>query len=158
MGETKISSMLAASIETIVETKFNKLMADALGGATVNGAGTATAAPAIETRAAAPKAKAEKPTGRLPRRSMEEILASAGEVANLLKKHPDGLRAEDIRMTMGWDQREVPRVLKAGVDGKLFKVVGGQKRSTTYGLGAVKARGPKTKSTKKAPRKAKKAK
>lgn len=83
------------------------------------------------TRKASPKTKA---SGRLARRSPEEIAAAVGKVVSVLKKNPAGLRAEDIRAATGLSPKELPRVLKQGVADKAFKITGGQKRSTTYGL------------------------
>ncbi len=69
--------------------------------------------------------------GRLPRRSPEEIARSVDLVTKLVKSHPKGMRAEEIRKMLGLDVREVPRILKEGLAAKKLKSKG-HKRATTY--------------------------
>lgn len=90
----------------------------------------------------APKAK----TGRLPRRSPEQIARAVADVAALLKKHPMGLRSEEIKTILALDVREVPSILKHGIADKAFSILSGAKRSTTYGIKKGK---PATKPAKK---------
>lgn len=72
-------------------------------------------------------------SGRLPRRSSEDIEQMIDRIAGLLRQHPKGLRAEDIRQKLGIEAKELPRPLKEAVDsGRLGK--SGQKRATTYVL------------------------
>jgi hypothetical protein len=78
-----------------------------------------------------PVRKAKPTTGRLPRRSPEEIAKALEQVVALLATHPGGLRAEQIRAELGMDVREMPRVLQAGVAHKMLKSKG-EKRATTY--------------------------
>lgn len=107
-----------------------------------------TRAPAAAVAAAR---KSPAPSGRLKRRSAEEIAESVQRVAALLKS-AGPLRSEVIREKLGLDVREVPRILKEGVSSKAFKILSGSKRSTTYGVqGAAKA-----KTTRKAAKSAKK--
>lgn len=80
---------------------------------------------------AAQRAKGAR--GRLARRSPEDIANAVALVAKVLRK--GNLRAEDIRVATGLSTKEMPRVLKQGVADGAFKITGGQKRSTTYGLG-----------------------
>jgi hypothetical protein len=70
-------------------------------------------------------------SGRLPRRSVEEIAAALDEIVALVGKHKNGLRAEEIRKALELDVREVPRVLKEGLATKKLQAKG-QKRATTY--------------------------
>jgi hypothetical protein len=77
--------------------------------------------------AAAPKSK----PGRLPRRSAEDIGKALAKVVELVRKHPKGLRAEQIRSTLKMQSKEMPRVLKEGLVKKTLKSKG-QKRATTY--------------------------
>jgi hypothetical protein len=107
---------------------------------------------------ASPKAKASK-GGRLARRSPEEIAAAVATVAKVLAKHPDGLRAEQIREATDLSPKELPRVLKQGVADKVIHIASGQKRSTTYAAGSKRGGGSsaKPKKAKKAARKAAKA-
>ena len=70
-------------------------------------------------------------TGRLPRRTTEEIANALGQVISLVKKHKTGLRAEQIRTELGLQAKEMPRILKDGLASKALKSKG-QKRATTY--------------------------
>ena len=54
-----------------------------------------------------------------------------GKVVGLVKKHKDGLRAEEIRTNLGMLSKEMPRILKEGVSTKKLSTKG-QKRATTY--------------------------
>ncbi len=49
----------------------------------------------------------------------------------LVKKHKDGLRAEQIREQLKMQSKEMPRVLKEGLAKRKLKAKG-QKRATTY--------------------------
>lgn len=70
--------------------------------------------------------------GRLARRSPEDIAKTLGLVIAALKgTKGKGMRAEEIRKFLNLDVREVPRVLKHGVETKRLKSKG-QKRATTY--------------------------
>lgn len=70
-------------------------------------------------------------SGRLKRRSREEIAKALDEVIALVKKHKGGLRAEQIRAQLKMDRKEMPRVLQEGLSTKKLKSKG-QKRATTY--------------------------
>ena len=73
-----------------------------------------------------------KARGRLTRRSQEQIEAVLAKViAAVRATGGKGLRAEEIRKTLGLDVREVPRVLQEGLRTKKLKSRG-QKRATTY--------------------------
>jgi len=72
-----------------------------------------------------------KPTGRLPRRSQEEIAKRLDQVVGLVKASKTGLRAEEIRAALKLDKREMPRVLGLGLQKKKLKSKG-QKRGTVY--------------------------
>jgi hypothetical protein len=48
-----------------------------------------------------------------------------------VKKHKEGLRAEQIREELGLQAKELPRVLKEGLSSRKLKSKG-QKRATTY--------------------------
>jgi hypothetical protein len=76
-------------------------------------------------------ARAARSSGRLKRRSPEDIAKALDEVVALLKKNKGGLRAEQIREQLGMQAKEMPRVLKDGLGKKAFKSKG-QKRATTY--------------------------
>ena len=88
--------------------------------------------PAAAAVAAAPtSAKRVRSAGRLPRRSAEDIGAALTQVVALVKKHKDGMRAEQIRSELGLQAKEMPRILKEGLGKKSLKAKG-QKRATTY--------------------------
>jgi hypothetical protein len=70
-------------------------------------------------------------SGRLKRRSAEDIAAALDRVVALVKKHKTGLRAEQIREQLRMQSKEMPRVLKEGLGKKKLKAKG-QKRATTY--------------------------
>jgi hypothetical protein len=86
------------------------------------------AAPAIPT---APVTKPSRKSGRLPRRSAEEIRATLDKIVLLVKTQKGGLRAEEIRSKLGMEAKEMPRILKEGVSTKKLTTKG-QKRATTY--------------------------
>jgi hypothetical protein len=73
-------------------------------------------------------------------------------IVGLLKQHPKGLRAEEIRSNLGLLSKEMPRPLKEALDsGRLGK--SGQKRATTYvakggGPAAALAHGKKSSKSK----------
>ena len=79
--------------------------------------------------AKAPKAAK---SGRLARRSTEEISQDGAKVTALLAKK-GGLRAEQIRSLLDIDKRALPKVMAHLKETKQVKVTG-QKRSTTYTL------------------------
>ena len=95
-----------------------------------------------ESRAPAAKARREQPngaprptrvrsSGRLKRRSPDDIAGALDKVVGLVKRHKNGLRAEQIRDQLGMLAKEMPRVLKEGLSKKQLKSRG-QKRATTY--------------------------
>jgi hypothetical protein len=70
-------------------------------------------------------------SGRLPRRSAQDIANALDQIVALVKQHKDGLRAEQIRAELGLQAKELPRVLKEGLSTKMLRSKG-QKRATTY--------------------------
>jgi hypothetical protein len=81
-------------------------------------------------KAAAGAAKATR-SGRLKRRSSEDIGKVLDDVVSLVKKNKDGLRAEQIRAELSLQSKELPRVLKEGLSSKRLRKAG-QKRATVY--------------------------
>lgn len=70
--------------------------------------------------------------GRLARRTQAQIEATLAKVLAALKgTRGKGLRAEEIRETLGLDVREMPRVLKEGLRTRKLKAEG-QTRATVY--------------------------
>jgi hypothetical protein len=80
------------------------------------------------TKAPAPRARK---SGRLARRSPEQIAKALDQVVALVKSKKDGLRAEQIRAALKMQSKEMPRVLQEGLAKKKLKSKG-QKRATTY--------------------------
>jgi hypothetical protein len=93
---------------------------------------------AVSARKSEGRKLTKKRRGRLPRRSIDEIMAAVDDVVRLLRKHKMGLRAEDIRVDLSLDKREVPRVLRTAMGAGAIRILSGQKRSTTYGIGGAK--------------------
>ncbi len=85
----------------------------------------------VDSAARSSSQGARSPSGRLPRRSTEEIAAVLDQIVALVSKHKDGLRAEQIRSELGLQAKELPRVLKEGLTTKKLRCKG-QKRATTY--------------------------
>jgi uncharacterized protein YejL (UPF0352 family) len=77
------------------------------------------------------RAAPSRSSGRLARRSTEDIAALLDKIMALVKKHKGGLRAEQIRIELKMQSKEMPRVLKEGLSTKRLKTKG-QKRATTY--------------------------
>lgn len=90
--------------------------------------GTAARQNGILATTAKPKAKS---SGRLSRRSPEDIASTLTRIVALVKRHKEGLRAEQIRAELGMEAKEMPRVLKEGLAKKALKSKG-HKRATTY--------------------------
>ena len=159
----QLAATFADAVSEVVETEMRDRMTNALSalGAT-GGSGDTEVRRGRPTKT--PKEKTGKSkSGRLARRSLEEIQAVVADVVKLVSKHPDGLRSETIRTELDLDVREVPRVLKEGIAMGVLKSHG-QKRATVYfagkgGKGASKKasskKTPKAKAaSKKAPKKA----
>jgi hypothetical protein len=87
----------------------------------------ATAARAGSSRSAKP---ARSSGGRLARRSPEQIAKALQEIVALVKTTKDGLRAEQIRQTLGMEAKEMPRTLREGL-AKRVLTSRGEKRATT---------------------------
>ena len=70
-------------------------------------------------------------SGRLPRRSAEDIAKKLDRIVLLVKTQKNGLRAEGIRSKLGIEAKEMPRILKEGLSKKKLTSKG-HKRATTY--------------------------
>jgi len=114
-----VDAIRGASLQELVAT-------DGRGGARA----AAAAVAATKGAAAGPAPKATR-TGRLKRRSSEDIGKILDEVVGLVKKNKDGLRAEQIRSELNLQSKELPRVLKEGLSSKRLRKTG-QKRATVY--------------------------
>jgi ribosomal protein L12E/L44/L45/RPP1/RPP2 len=126
-------SFTNAVVDAIRGASLDELLAES-GAKPRRGAASRAEAPAAHGRSAA--TAAAKPTrtsssGRLRRRSAEDIAGILDSVVGLVKKHGEGLRAEQIRSELGMQAKELPRVLKEGLSSRKLKSKG-QKRATTY--------------------------
>jgi hypothetical protein len=72
-------------------------------------------------------------SGRLRKRSEEEIAEALDEVVALLGDRKKGLRSEEIRLELGMQSRELPRILKVGIAKGILKPTG-QTRGVTYSV------------------------
>lgn len=128
-----LTSSFASSVLDIIRgVSLDQLLAESPGRTAKN----AATAPVR----AATSGNASRRRGRLPRRSAGDIERVVERIVGLLKKHPGGLRAEQIRDELGLDAKELPRPLKEALDtGSLQK--SGQKRATTYFVKTASASG-----------------
>lgn len=84
----------------------------------------------VESEGPPPRAKRAK-SGRLSRRSADDIGSMVANIVSLLDRHPEGMRAEQIRSALGVDPRELPRPLAEALSSRKVSKAG-QKRATTY--------------------------
>jgi hypothetical protein len=125
---TALHSQLSALADT-----FATAVLDAIRGAPLEELlGEARARPASPARAKpGPKPARSAASGRLKRRSSEDIADALEQVHGLLRRNKDGLRAEQIRDELSMQSKEMPRVLAEGLSKRKLKKKG-QKRATTY--------------------------
>ncbi len=129
-------SSLSAQLTTLA-SRFAEQVLDAIKSASlqelVGAKGSAANGRPAQARPTAtlPEKARVKPSGRLARRSPEEIAKAVDKIVLLVKTHKEGMRAEEIRSRLGLLPKEMPRILKAGVAAKKLSSKG-QKRATTY--------------------------
>lgn len=129
-------SNLRSTLESLA-SRFAESVIDALRSASLDEITRVTSGTprARAARPAAEPAKKRSSGGRLARRTADDIQAMVQSIVDLVAKHPDGLRAEQIRAALNVDAKELPRPLAEGVSsGALTK--SGQKRATTYAVGS----------------------
>ena len=131
---------LKSSLESLAST-FAASVLDAIRGASLQellpesgGAPRRTPGRPPGSRSTPTTQRARKP-GRLPRRSPEDIAKALDQVVALVKGKKTGLRAEQIRVALKMQSKEMPRVLREGLAKKKLKSKG-QKRATTYSAAA----------------------
>jgi hypothetical protein len=136
MSNTLRSNIQAAAavftssvLEAIRGASLEELLAESGGGGGKRGPGRPPRALAGVTGGGR-RGRAAR-TGRLKRRSPEDIAAALDRVVALVKKSKAGLRAEQIREQLRMQSKEMPRILKEGLSKKKLKAKG-QKRATTY--------------------------
>ncbi|MGA3124315.1 MAG: hypothetical protein ABSF69_26450 [Polyangiaceae bacterium] len=120
--DTLASSFADSVLAAIRGASLDELLAEGAGGRGPRRPNGASATP-TDGRGAT--------SGRLPRRSDEDIAAALDKVVALVKKNKNGLRAEQIRGELKMQAKEMPRILKEGLSTKNLKAKG-QKRATTY--------------------------
>ena len=135
---------LATTFADSVLDAIRSASIDELTGKSDRGARPAAAARA--PAAAAPRAAgrpAGRRGGRLARRSAGDIADVIESIVGLLRVHPSGLRAEQIRSQLGLQSKELPRPLKEGLEsGRLAKSGQKRARSTEKAAPAPAASGP----------------
>ncbi len=136
--QTQIHDLATSFVDQVVSAIRGSSLQELLspgqrevGNARMPRSATENVAPATRAAATAPR-RARSP-GRLPRRSVEDIKTGLGTIVTLLQKHKDGMRAEQIRSTLGLQSKEMPRILKEGISTRVLRSKG-QKRATTYFL------------------------
>jgi hypothetical protein len=153
-----------SNLRTTIETLASQFAASVLGAlrsasidelVEVAGAGGARRGPGRPRSAASdggaassgPRRRAGR-GGRLGRRTAGDIGKMIESIVGVLAKASSGLRAEQIRETLGVEAKELPRPLAEAIStGRITK--SGQKRATTYfaggggGAAAPKRRGRK---------------
>jgi hypothetical protein len=137
------SSFAASVVDAIRGASLSELMSGA--SAHVRG-GASTGASAWDGADAAAPARRRR-AGRLPRRSAKQIENVVERIVALLKQHPRGLRAEQIRQKLGVQSKELPRPLSEALAGGLI-AKSGRRRATTYSVKGAGAGGGATNATK----------
>jgi hypothetical protein len=126
--QSRISVLVSSFVDSVLEAVKSSSLEEIL-----DGSGTRRAAPRGARAPLAPR-PARIPaarSGRLPRRSAEDIAKTLEVVVSLLGSRKNGLRAEQIRTELNMQAKELPRILKEGLGRKKIRAVG-QKRATTY--------------------------
>jgi hypothetical protein len=122
-----LANSFADSILEVIRSASLDELIEPNGQARSNGRPSRTSSAAVS----APASRKPRSSGRLQRRSAEDIAAALVQVVGLVKKHKEGLRAEQIRSELGLQAKEMPRILKEGLTKRALKSKG-QKRATTY--------------------------
>ncbi|MDP9033605.1 MAG: hypothetical protein M3O50_02270 [Myxococcota bacterium] len=125
---TPLRSQLDALVASFAEAVFDVLRGTPLHELVEGGAAMRRGAPpeTVSAVSASPRS-----AGRLHRRSTEEIAAALDQIVALLSTQKSGLRAEEIRVSLGMQAKELPRILKQGLAANQLRSTG-QKRATTY--------------------------
>jgi hypothetical protein len=143
MSQNQLEQMLSAAASAFVAEVLSVIKTANLGDLSETVGAVTGRKPA-----AGKPGKAQKAGGRLQRRTSEQLNESLDSVVSLLKSKP-GIRAEEIQSELGFDRRELPRVLLLGLSAKKLKKTG-ERRATKYFAGAG---GGAKQATKKAPKK-----
>jgi hypothetical protein len=130
-----LASEFAASVLDALRSASLDELADVAGrGAAVRrGPGRPRSDASESAAAGGPKRRGRG--GRLGRRSAGDITRMIESIVDVLQKSGSGLRAEQIRQSLGVEAKELPRPLAEAISsGRITK--SGQKRATTYFAGA----------------------
>jgi len=92
---------------------------------------SSAAAPAAEPAKRGPGRPRGKSTGRLARRSPEQIAQVVESIVSALKKQKAGLRSEQLQKLLSLDKKEISGPLAEAIEGKKITKKG-QRRATTY--------------------------
>jgi hypothetical protein len=96
---------------------------------------------------AAAKASSKSSGGKRVRRSAEALQEVAEQIASYVRKHKDGVSAEQIREELGIERKDIPRPIAEALGQKLISKRG-EKRATLYFAGGKSS--PKKSGAKKA--------
>lgn len=125
---SRISQLSSSFVDSVLDAVKSSSISELLDGRAAHRAeARVPSAPSFGRAAPAPAPAA----GRLPRRSAEDIAKTLEIVVSLLGSRKNGLRAEQIRAELSMQAKELPRILKEGLNRKKLRTVG-QKRATTY--------------------------
>jgi hypothetical protein len=154
--KSSLQSLAASFAEDVVRAIQSASLQELLGEVTTRQGRTAARSRVAPVAANGGAASVESPRparspaltrrGRLKRRSAEDIAATLNSIVSLLKQHPSGLRAEQIRKQLSMQAKELPRPLAEGLQAKALRKKG-QKRATVYfaaGAAAPAAEGSKS--------------
>jgi hypothetical protein len=136
--QTLAASFAEEVVRAIRGASLQELLGEVAGTRARHASSPSPAAAAFEPAARAPRgpASAVLKRGRLKRRSADDIAATLGNIVTLLKAHPAGLRAEQIRKELDMLAKELPRPLAEGLASKALRKKG-QKRATVYFAGVA---------------------
>lgn len=134
------SAEFAASVMLAIrECSLEELIGDRYGKPTTLTAATASNGTDKPRRGPGrPPGAAKAKSGRLARRSEEDIVEMAGKIVAYVKQAGVPMRAEAVRAALAIDKREWMKPLQYALD-KLGLKKQGNKRATEYTVGAVKA-------------------
>ena len=124
--QTQLNELAQTFADAVLDAVRGSPLQDLLGGGRSIGVGRSARHPDGPS-----SPRANRSSGRLPRRSATDIAKALDQVVSLVKKHSEGLRAEQIRDQLRLQSKEMPRILKEGLSKKVLRSKG-QKRATTY--------------------------
>lgn len=125
--QSRISEIATSFVDSVLDAVRSSSLEELVGGRAVS----AGARSVSSTKSAPARSERTTHSGRLARRSGEDIAKVLEVVVSLLSSRKNGLRAEQIRSELNMQSKELPRILKEGLARKKLRAVG-QKRATTY--------------------------